>query len=77
MTALTFILGVAPLVWATGAGASSRNHIGAVVFAGMVAATTLGIMIIPALYYIFQQLAEKGLTLKWKGRSKKQRQDES
>jgi HAE1 family hydrophobic/amphiphilic exporter-1 len=77
MTALTFILGVAPLVWATGAGASSRNHIGAVVFAGMVAATTLGIMIIPALYYIFQQLAEKGLTLKWKGRSKQQRQDES
>jgi HAE1 family hydrophobic/amphiphilic exporter-1 len=48
-----------------------------VVFAGMVAATTLGIMIIPALYYIFQQLAEKGLTLKWKGRSKQQRQDES
>jgi len=77
MTALTFILGVAPLVWATGAGASSRNHIGAVVFAGMVAATSLGIMIIPALYYIFQQLAEKGLNLKWKGRSKQQRQDES
>ncbi|QCQ21884.1 efflux RND transporter permease subunit [Desulfoglaeba alkanexedens] len=77
MTALTFILGVAPLVWATGAGASSRNHIGAVVFAGMVAATSLGIMIIPALYYIFQQLAEKGLTLKWRGRSKQQRQDES
>jgi HAE1 family hydrophobic/amphiphilic exporter-1 len=42
----------------------------------MVAATTLGIMIIPTLYYIFQQLAEKGLTLKWKGRRKQRMQDE-
>jgi HAE1 family hydrophobic/amphiphilic exporter-1 len=76
MTALTFILGVAPLVWATGAGASSRTHIGTVVFAGMIAATTLGIMIIPALYYIFQRLGEKGQALRWKGRGKRRMQDE-
>jgi HAE1 family hydrophobic/amphiphilic exporter-1 len=76
MTALTFILGVAPLVWATGAGASSRTHIGTVVFAGMIAATTLGILIIPALYYIFQQLGEKGQALWRKGRRKQQMQDE-
>jgi HAE1 family hydrophobic/amphiphilic exporter-1 len=76
MTALTFILGVAPLVWATGAGASSRTHIGTVVFAGMVAATTLGILIIPALYYIFQRLGEKGQALRWKGRGKQRMQDE-
>lgn len=76
MTALTFILGVAPLVGATGAGASSRTHIGTVVFAGMIATTTLGILIIPALYYIFQQLGEKGQALWWKGRGKQQMQDE-
>jgi HAE1 family hydrophobic/amphiphilic exporter-1 len=76
MTALTFILGVAPLVWATGAGASSRTHIGTVVFAGMIAATTLGILIIPALYYIFQQLGEKGQALWQKGSRKQRMQDE-
>jgi HAE1 family hydrophobic/amphiphilic exporter-1 len=76
MTALTFILGVAPLVVATGAGASSRTHIGTVVFAGMIAATTLGILIIPALYYIFQRLREKGQVLRRKGRRKQQMQDE-
>ncbi|MBA2882178.1 HAE1 family hydrophobic/amphiphilic exporter-1 [Desulfosalsimonas propionicica] len=59
MTALTFILGVAPLVVATGAGAASRRHIGTVVFSGMIAATTLGILIIPTLYYLFQRLGEK------------------
>jgi HAE1 family hydrophobic/amphiphilic exporter-1 len=76
MTALTFILGVAPLVVATGAGASSRTHIGTVVFAGMIAATTLGILIIPALYYIFQRLREKGQVLRQKGRGKQRMQDE-
>jgi multidrug efflux pump subunit AcrB len=59
MTALTFIFGVAPLVVATGAGAASRRHIGTVVFSGMIAATTLGILIIPTLYYLFQRLGEK------------------
>ncbi|MFO7860481.1 MAG: multidrug efflux RND transporter permease subunit [Desulfosalsimonas sp.] len=59
MTALTFILGVAPLVVASGAGAASRRHIGTVVFSGMIAATTLGILIIPTLYYLFQRLGEK------------------
>lgn len=58
MTALTFILGVAPLVVATGAGAMSRRHIGTVVFSGMTAATTLGILIIPALYFLFQRIGE-------------------
>ncbi|WP_027370437.1 efflux RND transporter permease subunit [Desulfovermiculus halophilus] len=76
MTALTFILGVAPLVVATGAGASSRNHIGTVVFAGMIAATTLGILIIPALYYIFQRLGEKGQAVWQKGSRKQRMQDE-
>jgi HAE1 family hydrophobic/amphiphilic exporter-1 len=67
MTAFTFILGVAPLVWAMGAGAASRKHIGTVVFSGMIAATMVGILIIPALYFLFQRLGEKWQDWKHKG----------
>ncbi|MEA2059771.1 MAG: multidrug efflux RND transporter permease subunit [Thermodesulfobacteriota bacterium] len=67
MTALTFILGVAPLVWSMGAGAASRRHIGTVVFYGMIMATTLGILIIPALYFLFQTMREKGHNWRRKG----------
>lgn len=63
MTAFTFILGVAPLVVASGAGSASRRHIGTTVFSGMLMATTLGILIVPGLYYIFQSLAERGIPL--------------
>ena len=59
MTAFTFILGVAPMVVATGAGAGSRRAVGTTVFSGMVAATLLGIFLIPPLYYVFQSLGEK------------------
>ena len=59
MTALTFVLGVAPLVWATGAGAGSRRAIGTTTFAGMLAATVLGIVLVPGLYVLFQTLREK------------------
>ena len=69
MTAFTFILGVAPLVIATGAGALSRRHIGTVVFAGMLVATTLGILLVPGLYYILQSLGEKG----WSSSRKEER----
>ena len=60
MTAFTFILGVAPMVIATGAGANSRRHIGTTVFSGMLVATLIGIFLIPALYYAFQSAREKG-----------------
>ncbi|MEA3240880.1 MAG: multidrug efflux RND transporter permease subunit [Pseudomonadota bacterium] len=60
MTAFTFILGVSPMVIATGAGAGSRRAIGTTVFSGMLASATLGIFLIPVLYYIFQQVREKG-----------------
>jgi hydrophobe/amphiphile efflux-1 (HAE1) family protein len=59
MTAFTFILGVAPMVIATGAGAGSRRAVGTTVFSGMVAATLVGIFLIPPLYYVFQSLGEK------------------
>jgi len=59
MTALTFVLGIAPLVWATGAGAGSRRAIGTATFAGMLAATVLGIVFVPGLYVVFQSIREK------------------
>jgi hydrophobe/amphiphile efflux-1 (HAE1) family protein len=70
MTAFTFILGVAPLVIATGAGASSRRAIGTTVFSGMLAATLLGIFLVPALYYAFQTGSEKGDAWRAKKRDK-------
>jgi multidrug efflux pump subunit AcrB len=60
MTSLTFILGVVPMIIATGAGAGSRRAIGTTVFSGMLAATVFGIFLIPVLYYIFQSASEKG-----------------
>jgi HAE1 family hydrophobic/amphiphilic exporter-1 len=59
MTALSFILGVAPLVLATGAGAASRVAVGITVFGGMLAATVFGVVFIPVLYVVFQNLREK------------------
>jgi multidrug efflux pump subunit AcrB len=70
MTAFTFILGVAPLVIATGAGANSRRAIGTTVFFGMLAATLVGIFLVPALYYAFQPGREKGHAWRTKKRDK-------
>ncbi|MBL7076095.1 MAG: efflux RND transporter permease subunit [Kiritimatiellae bacterium] len=60
MTAFTFILGIFPMVIAVGAGQSARRVIGTTVFAGMLAATLFGIILVPALYVLFQTLREKG-----------------
>jgi multidrug efflux pump subunit AcrB len=60
MTAFSFILGVTPLVIATGAGAASRRDIGTTIFSGMLASTLFGIFLVPALYYAFQTFREKG-----------------
>ncbi|MEQ1954510.1 multidrug efflux RND transporter permease subunit [Mesorhizobium sp. CN2-181] len=59
MTALAFILGSVPLVIATGAGAASRVSLGATVVAGMLAATCVGILVIPGLYVLFGLLGER------------------
>ncbi len=58
MTALSFILGVAPLIFATGAGAASRMVVGFVVVSGMFFATAIGIFFIPTLYYAIQRGGE-------------------
>ena len=59
MTAFTFILGVFPLIVATGAGAASRVAIGVPVFYGMLIGTAGGLLVIPLLYVLFQTLTEK------------------
>ena len=59
MTALTFILGVFPMIIATGAGASSQIAIGTSVFFGMIAATFVGIIFIPSLFAVFETIKEK------------------
>ncbi len=57
MTSMAFILGVLPLVFASGAGAQARQTIGWTVFGGMLAATSLAIFIVPVLYYTITKLA--------------------
>lgn len=58
MTAFTFILGVFPMIIAKGAGANSQIAIGSAVFFGMIAATLIGIIFIPALFAIFENIKE-------------------
>jgi hydrophobe/amphiphile efflux-1 (HAE1) family protein len=57
MTSMAFILGVAPLLWASGAGAVARKTIGYTVFGGMLGATSLAIFIVPVLFYIITKAA--------------------
>ncbi len=59
MTAFTFILGVFPMIVATGAGAASRIAIGVPVFYGMLLGTALGLLVIPLLYVLFETMYEK------------------
>ena len=56
MTSLAFILGVVPLVFATGAGRAGRVSVGTTVFGGMIAATTLNLIFIPVLYVLVRSL---------------------
>ncbi len=58
MTAFSFILGVVPLVIASGAGAASRQSLGTAVFGGMLAATFFGVFFIPVLYVVIQRMSE-------------------
>ena len=58
MTSIAFVLGLIPLVTATGAAMISRRAVGTAVFAGMIAASTIGIFLIPMLYVTFQSIRE-------------------
>jgi HAE1 family hydrophobic/amphiphilic exporter-1 len=59
MTAFAFILGVVPLLTATGAGAESRKVIGMTVFSGMLVATILGVLLIPMLFVMVEKVVGK------------------
>jgi multidrug efflux pump subunit AcrB len=59
MTSIAFILGLVPLVIATGAAQISRRAVGTAVFGGMLAASSIGIFLIPMLYVTFQRLRER------------------
>ena len=66
MTSFAFILGVLPLVLATGAGANARKSLGISVFSGMIASTCLAVLFVPSFFVVLQRLDE--------GRKKKQGQ---
>lgn len=59
MTALSFVLGVLPLVFASGAGAGSRISLGITVLFGMLAATIFGTLLVPLFYTLVQSMREK------------------
>ena len=59
MTSFAFILGVLPLVLATGAGAGARRSIGIAVFYGMIASTCLVVVFVPSFYVVMQWLDER------------------
>ncbi len=58
MTELAFIIGVLPMLFASGAGANSRISVGSTVFGGMIAAATLGAVLTPAFYVIVQEFVD-------------------
>jgi len=70
MTSIAFILGLLPLVIATGAAELSRRAVGTAVFGGMLAASSIGIFLVPMLYVTFQQLRER-VKKRFDGSSKK------
>jgi HAE1 family hydrophobic/amphiphilic exporter-1 len=59
MTAFAFILGVVPLVRASGAGAEGRKVMGVTVFSGMLVATMLAVVLVPVLFVVVEKLAGK------------------
>jgi len=65
MTSLAFILGVLPLVFATGAGAVARRTIGLTVLGGMLAASTLAIFIVPVLFVLITKMSYGKEKLAW------------
>jgi multidrug efflux pump len=60
MTSFAFILGVVPLVTATGAGAEMRKSLGTAVFSGMLGVTVFGILLTPVFYVVIQRLRDRG-----------------
>jgi HAE1 family hydrophobic/amphiphilic exporter-1 len=64
MTAFSFILGVLPLLIASGAGAEARKVMGMTVFSGMLASTVIGILVVPAMYVLVETISGRGKSAK-------------
>jgi len=60
MTSLAFILGVLPLVFASGAGQAGRHSVGTAVFGGMIVSTFLNVVFIPVLYVVVRSVVPGG-----------------
>ncbi|WMW65570.1 multidrug efflux RND transporter permease subunit [Nitratidesulfovibrio liaohensis] len=60
MTSFAFILGVVPLLTASGAGSASQRALGTAVFGGMLASTFLAVMFVPVFFTVIQRLSERG-----------------
>jgi HAE1 family hydrophobic/amphiphilic exporter-1 len=59
MTSIAFILGLVPLVWATGASQIARHAVSTPVFVGMIAASSVGLFLIPMLYVFWENIRER------------------
>jgi HAE1 family hydrophobic/amphiphilic exporter-1 len=59
MTSIAFILGLVPLVWATGASQIARHAVSTPVFVGMIAASSIGLFLIPMLYVFWESIRER------------------
>jgi len=59
MTSFSFVLGVLPLVGASGAGAASRRSLGTVVLGGQLSATIIAVVLVPVFFVVFQRLSER------------------
>lgn len=62
MTALAFIFGIMPMMFATGAGASSRHEIGTAIVFGMVLNAIIGTLMVPTFWFLLQTFYEKYLS---------------
>jgi len=62
MTSFAFILGCVPLWIASASGAAGRRILGTVVIAGMLAATCIGVFLVPSIFYVIERLTSRGLT---------------
>jgi HAE1 family hydrophobic/amphiphilic exporter-1 len=71
MTSFAFILGVLPLVLATGAGANARKSIGIAVFSGMLASTCLAVLFVPSFFVVVRRFEEWRSARKGKGKAAK------
>ena len=68
MTSLAFIMGVAPLAVATGAGSEMRQSLGTAVFSGMIGVTCFGLLFTPTFYTVVRRIGRKRVTTRAQAR---------